>query len=146
MSYEEAIDHVLFGHIEEQMKKRGFEEESRIYACIYYLHAKGGLTACDILKAMKASKLPNSELFKQEFVEMVYPPEESESENPLNLDASVLEQVQLTLKAVRDKVDTEFYESAAKHLVKKSDKKEAAEEQQEAETNIEEVDASQEQS
>lgn len=50
MSYEEAIDHVLFGHIQEQMKERGFD--CRLYNCVYYLNANGGLTAADTLKEM----------------------------------------------------------------------------------------------
>lgn len=50
MSYDEAIDHVLFGHVKEQMESRGFS--CRQYSCIYYLNANGGLTATDILKEM----------------------------------------------------------------------------------------------
>ena len=48
ITYEEAIDHVLFGHVMEQMDERGFD--SRVHSAVYYLHAKGGLTAADILK------------------------------------------------------------------------------------------------
>ena len=99
MSYEEAIDHVLFGHIKEQMDSRGFS--SRLYRCVYYLHANGGLTAADLLKEMAAdsslTQVPNSELFKAEFVEKVLAPENPD-ENPLGLDASVFEQVQLAFK------------------------------------------------
>ena len=91
MSYEDAVDHVLFGHLNEQMKDRGFHNESQFYSTIYYLHAKGGLASADILKSFALDKLPNSELFKSEFMEQVYPPEDAESENPLNLDAFVLE-------------------------------------------------------
>ena len=52
MSYEEVIDHVLFGHIKEQMEKRG--GTCNLYAAVYYLHANGGLTAADLLKDMAA--------------------------------------------------------------------------------------------
>ncbi len=94
MSYEEAVDHVLFGHIKEQMEKRGLNC-NKIYSCLYYLHANGGLTAADLLKEMasdsKLDKITNSELFKTEFVEKVLPGEGAEDENPLKLDAYVLE-------------------------------------------------------
>ena len=117
MSYEEAIDHVLFGHIKEQMDKRGFS--SRLYRAIYYLNANGGLTAADLLKEMagdsSVTMLPNSELFKTDFVEKVLAPENPD-ENPLGLDASVLEQVQLALKQLKGKIDTDFYESAKDYL------------------------------
>jgi len=117
MSYEEAVDHVLFGHIKEQMEKRGFS--CRLYSCVYYLHANGGLTSADLLKELAAdvsvAQLPNSELFKTEFVEKVLAPENPD-ENPLGLDASVLEQVQLAFKQLKDKVDTDFYESAKEYL------------------------------
>ena len=111
MTYAEAVDHVLFGHLKEQMEKRGYD--CRLYSCIYYLNAKGGLTAADLLKAMaldeKVVKLANSELFKTEFVEKVLPPEGSQDTNPLKLDDYVREQVLLALKQLKFKIDTEFY-------------------------------------
>lgn len=95
MTYEEAIDHVLLGHVKEQMEARGFD--CRLYSAVYYLNANGGLTAADILKDFasdaKVDKLPTSPLFKAEFVEKV-----ASDENPLSLDNYVLEQVQLALK------------------------------------------------
>lgn len=95
MTYEEAIDHVLFGHVKEQMDARGLD--CRLYSAVYYLNANGGLTAADILKDFasdaKMAKLPTSPLFKAEFVEKVV-----SDENPLKLDNYVLEQVQLALK------------------------------------------------
>lgn len=117
MSYEEAIDHVLFGQIKEQMDSRGFS--SRLYRCVYYLHANGGLTAADLLKEMAAdsslTQVANSELFKAEFVEKVLAPENPD-ENPLGLDASVFEQVQLAFKQLKGKIDTDFYDSAKDFL------------------------------
>jgi hypothetical protein len=116
MSYEEVVDHVLFGHIKEQMEKRGLVC-NKIYSCLYYLHANGGLTAADLLKEIAADssveKIANSELFKTEFIEKVLP---GEDENPLELDAYVFEQVQLALKQLKGKVDLEFYDSAADYL------------------------------
>ena len=106
MTYEEAIDHVLFGHVKEQMDQRGLD--CRIHSAIYYLHAKGGLTAADILKDLasdtKITKLVNSELFKTDFIEKVVG-----QDNPLKLDNFVLEQVQLALKQCKQKIDTNFY-------------------------------------
>ena len=121
MSFDEAVDHVLFGHVKEQMEKRGFT--SKLYNCIYYLHANGGLTAADLLKEMASDantkQLANSELFKAEFIDKVFPGEEAEDQNPLKLDNYVLEQVQLALKQLKGKVDLEFYESAASYLAEK---------------------------
>lgn len=121
MSFDEAVDHVLFGHVKEQMEKRGFT--SKLYCCIYYLHANGGLSAADLLKEMandaNIKQLANSELFKAEFVDKVFPGEEAEDQNPLKLDNYVLEQVQLALKQLKGKVDLEFYESAATYLADK---------------------------
>lgn len=74
------------------MEARGLEH--RIYSCVYYLHANGGLTAADIVRDLGkddgVEKIANSELFKSEFVEKVLPGE-GEEENPLQLDAYVLE-------------------------------------------------------
>ena len=121
MSFDEAVDHVLFGHVKEQMEKRGFT--SKLYNCIYYLHANGGLTAADLLKEMASDantkQLANSELFKAEFIDKVFPGEEAEDQNPLKLDNYVLEQVQLALKQLKGKIDLEFYESAASYLAEK---------------------------
>ena len=118
MSYEEAIDHVLFGQVKEQMEARGFP--CKLYSALYYLHANGGLTAADLIKEIASdksvSKIPNSELFKTQFIAQVLPGEDAEDQNPLKLDASVLEQLQLALKQCKDKIDTEFYESAAYYL------------------------------
>ena len=70
MSFSEAIDHVFFGQIKEQMEARGFD--CRLYSSVYYLNSNGGLTAADLIKELaadsKITKLPNSELFKNEFV------------------------------------------------------------------------------
>ena len=118
MSFEEAIDHVLFGHVKEQMEARGFS--CKLYSAVYYLHANGGLTAADLIKEMAAdssiTQIPNSELFKAELVSNVLPGEDAEDQNPLKLDNSVLEQVQLALKKCKDKIDSEFYEGAAYYL------------------------------
>ena len=118
MSYEEAIDHVLFGQVKEQMEARGFP--CKLYSAVYYLHANGGLTAADLIKEIASdesiTKIPNSELFKTEFIAQVLPGEDAEDQNPLKLDPSVLEQLQLALKQCKEKVDTEFYESAAYYL------------------------------
>ena len=62
------------------------------------------------------TQLSNSDLFRTEFVEKVLPPEDSEDKNPLRLDDYVLEKVQLALKTCRNKIDTEFYASAASYL------------------------------
>lgn len=65
MSYKEAIDHVLFGHLKEQMDKRNLD--CRLYSIVYYLHINGGLTVADLLSELaddqNVTKLANSALF-----------------------------------------------------------------------------------
>ena len=59
MSYEECTDHVLFGHLKDQMDERKLD--SRIYAAVYYINVNGGLTAADLLNALakdSGAKLP----------------------------------------------------------------------------------------
>lgn len=53
MSYEEHIDHVLFGHVTEQMDARKLDH--RMHAAVYYLQVNGGLTAVDRLNELAAS-------------------------------------------------------------------------------------------
>ena len=120
ISYEEAVDHVLFGHVKEQMDGRGFD--CRQYSAVYYLHANGGLTAADLITELandsKVDKLANSEVFKNEFVSKVV-----DEENPLQLDDYVLEKVQIALKQCGEKIDSEFYE--IKDFLGQNDTKEA---------------------
>ena len=152
MTYTEAVDHVLFGHIKEQMDARGLK--CNLYSAVYYLNANGGLTSADLIKEMAAdssiTKIANSELFKTEFISQVLPGEEAEDQNPLKLDDYVLEQVQLALKLCKDKVDTTFYESAASYLKPTPEpvaeaETEAVEEPEATEVPAEEASASEEQ-
>ena len=46
-SLKEAVDHVLFGHVKEQMDKRKLD--SRLHMSVYYFNINGGLTASDLL-------------------------------------------------------------------------------------------------
>ena len=90
ISYSEAIDHVLFGHVKEQMEKYGLD--CRLHSAIYYLNIKGGLTAVDILKALAddatVDKIQNSEAFKADFIDIITFEPENESEK---IDKYVLE-------------------------------------------------------
>lgn len=73
MDYSKYIDHVLFGHIKEQMTELGFE--CRIYQASYYINVNGGLTASDLLNSIAADSsvkmIDNSALFKREFVDKI---------------------------------------------------------------------------
>lgn len=107
LSFDEAIDHVLVGHVKENMDRCG--ADSRLHMSAYYLHAKGGLTSADLLNDLaqdsKIDKLPNSILFKSNFVDRL------QSED-FKLDNFVREKVQEALEAVKPKLDAEFYEFA----------------------------------
>jgi hypothetical protein len=50
MSYEECTDHVLFGHLKDEMDARNLD--CRVYAAVYYINVNGGLTAADLLNAL----------------------------------------------------------------------------------------------
>ena len=72
---------------------------------------------------------------------------DAEDSNPLKLDNYVLEQVQLALKLCKNKVDTDFYESAADYLGNKPEPvvEEAVEEEVAAEEAPEESEKQEEQ-
>ena len=111
MTYEEATDHVLFGHIKEQMEKQSLD--CRQYSAVYYLNISGGLTAADLLNEVasdaKVPKLDNSELFKNEFVQKIVHNAEAEEK----IDEYVLEKITGALKSCHEsnKIDLEFYEN-----------------------------------
>ena len=71
MDYKEVTDHVLFGHVKEQMDSRKLD--SRLYAVVYYFHANGGLTAADLITSIAADSkaFPNSELFRTQLIAQV---------------------------------------------------------------------------
>jgi hypothetical protein len=70
VSYVEAVDHVLVGHLKEQMDARNLN--SKMFMAVYYFNVQGGLTACDLLGELIGKDLPNSEQFKSEFVDKVF--------------------------------------------------------------------------
>ena len=92
MSYKDVIDHVLHGHVKEQMEKRNID--CRLYSAIYYVNINGGLTAADLLTDLandpKVDKLANSENFKEEFIQKLIQPADSEEEK---MDAYVVEKI-----------------------------------------------------
>jgi len=71
VNYDETIDHVLVGHLKDNFDRLGLD--SRLQMSVYYLQVKGGLTTSDLLNDLanddKVTKLPNSELFKTQFME-----------------------------------------------------------------------------
>jgi hypothetical protein len=48
--FAEAIDHVLFGHVKDNMDARNLD--SRLQMSVYYFNIKGGLTSCDLINAL----------------------------------------------------------------------------------------------
>ena len=110
MSYTESTDHVLFGHVKEQMEK--LKLDCRQYAMVYYLNVNGGLTAADLLTEVandsSVAKLENSELFKAEFVQLLI----SNAEAEVKIDDYVMEKIIPALKELneKNKIDLEFYE------------------------------------
>jgi hypothetical protein len=71
LSFDEQIDHVLVGHVKENMDRCGLD--ARLHMSAFYLNAKGGLTAADLLNELandpKVEKVQNSNLFKTNFVD-----------------------------------------------------------------------------
>lgn len=71
---------------------------------VYYLHIKGGLTTSDLLNELanddKVTNLPDSELFKTQFVDKLA---------DVALDSHVREKVEAALEAVKPKLNAEFY-------------------------------------
>jgi len=96
---------VLFGHVKEQMDKRGLD--SRLQMSVYYLNINGGLTASDLLNELandpKVDQIRKSEFFKNELYDKV-------TSADTKLDGFVKEKLNEALKALRPKMDAEFYE------------------------------------
>ena len=111
ISYQEVIDHVLFGHVKEQMEKRNLD--CRLYSAVYYLNINGGLTAADLLTDLandpNIDELTNSENFKNEFVRQIVETSESVDKK---IDEYVLEKIQEAIKSchAKGKLDLEFYD------------------------------------
>ena len=100
----EVVDHVLFGHVKEQMDQRKLD--SRLQMSVYYFNINGGLTASDLLNDLAADKnvqkVMNSELFKNELVAKIAP-------TNTKLDGFVREKITEALRALKPKLDIDFY-------------------------------------
>lgn len=70
VSFVEAVDHVLVGHLKEQMDARGLD--SKLFMAVYYFNIQGGLTANDLLEELSNKAIPNSSQFKSELVDKVF--------------------------------------------------------------------------
>lgn len=103
-SFEESVDHVLYGHVKEQMDERGLD--SRIQMCVYYLNVNGGLTAADMLLEIamdnKVTNIHNSEFLKRELFDKVFDEEST-------VDSFVRDKVKDAIKVLKPKLDQEFY-------------------------------------
>lgn len=111
MEYSKFIDHVLFGHLREQMQERGFD--CRLYQAAYYLNANGGLTASDLINSIavdhSVKQISNSALFKREFVDKLVK-RKPDQKLDFKGDSDVLSELQKSLKACAHKMDAKFYE------------------------------------
>ena len=80
--------------------------DSRLQMAVYYFNINGGLTASDLLNDLaqdqKVKKVMNSNLFKAELLQKI-------DQNNTKLDTFVKEKLNEALKALRPKLDTEFY-------------------------------------
>ncbi len=102
MDYKEVTDHVLFGHLKEQMDSRKLD--SRIHSAIYYFHANGGLTAADLINSIAADSkaFPNSELFKTQLIAHV-------TDHSFKVDGFVRDRIVEALMSLAPKLDKNFY-------------------------------------
>lgn len=123
MSYVECIDHVLFGHLKDQMEDK--KVDSRLYAAVYYFNVNGGLTAADLLNSLAndvEGVMPNSVLFKEQLMDKI-------DSDDLQLDHEVKDSIRKAIKNLETKMDKQFYGL---------EQAEAVEEQQEEETTTSE--------
>jgi len=102
MSFSDHIDHVLFGHVMDQMKQRGMD--GRVQYSAYYLAVKGGWTTADLLTELSTDgavdRLANSKLFKSQVLACL---------NDASLDSLVREKIVEALNACSHKLDAAFY-------------------------------------
>lgn len=105
-SYEERIDHILFGQMLETIEKMGAQEHNDVllYKAIYYFNTGGYLTAVDSLKAVQGS-LVNSTLAKDELFKLI-----TGEESSSKIDSYAKEQLVEAIKSLEGKIDVEFYE------------------------------------
>lgn len=103
-SFDGAVDHVLYGHVKDQMDERGLD--SRMQMCVYYLNVNGGLTAADMLLEIaqdkKVTNIHNSEFLKRELFDKVLSDEST-------VDSFVRDKVKEAFKVLKPKLDQEFY-------------------------------------
>jgi nitric oxide reductase activation protein len=103
-SFAEAIDHVLFGHVKDNMDARNLD--SRLQMSVYYFNIKGGLTSCDLINALAADdtieSVIESRLFKEDLVAKVL-------NEDYHLDGFVREKLMEALNNLRPKLNAEFY-------------------------------------
>ncbi len=102
MDYKEVTDHVLFGHVKEQMDSRKLD--CRLHSAVYYFNANGGLTAADLINSIAADStaVPNSELFKSQLIGHV-------TDHTFKVDGFVRDKLVEALIHISPKLDKNFY-------------------------------------
>jgi len=103
MSYEECIDHVLFGHLKDRMDEK--EVDSRLYAAVYYFNVNGGLTAADLLNSLAddaEAQVSKSTLFKEQLMDKV-------NDDAFEMDSEVRNAIKKAMQKLESKMDAEFY-------------------------------------
>jgi hypothetical protein len=108
LSFDEAIDHELFGQLKEQCESRGID--TRLYAAVYYFNRGDGyLTAADLINEVgndnSITKVADSSLVRDELIAKLLP------DAGVEMDSYVRDKLTSGLKLLEGKINTEFYEN-----------------------------------
>jgi len=108
LSFEEAIDHELFGQLKEQCDTRGID--TRLYAAVYYFsRGDGFLTAADLINEVgndnSVSQISDSSLVRDELIAKMLP------DGGVEMDSYVRDKLTNGLKLLEGKINSAFYEN-----------------------------------
>jgi hypothetical protein len=108
LSFEEVIDHELFGHLKEQCETRNID--TRLYAATYYFNRGDGyLTAADLINEVASdssiTQVADSALFRDELIAKLLP------EGGVEMDSYVRDKLTTGLKLLETKVNSAFYDN-----------------------------------
>jgi len=107
LSFEEAIDHEVFGHLKEQYENRSMD--ARLYAATYYFsRGDGYLTASDLITEVgndTAAFIPESTLIKNELIAKLLPDSE------VKMDSYVKDKLTTSVKLLSSRINNMFYDN-----------------------------------
>jgi len=106
LSFEEAIDHELFGQLKEQCETRGID--TRLYAAVYYFsRGDGFLTASDLINEVandnSVSQIADSSLVRDELIAKLLP------DAGVEMDSYVRDKITTGLHLLNAKINSAFY-------------------------------------